>query len=93
MDRKILYKDKNIEIVVITLEPGYVGEYHYHDGNKCTMCILEGQMIEELRAFENDLPIISYFHENEKHYIDDTIGSHRVSTVLGSKSLHVYSKL
>lgn len=81
MERVVVFKNSNVERVLIALPPGYRGDTHDHPGIYCRFRILKGEMIEER---EDDTLV---YQEGQQGAIWDKLGAHRAC------SIHLYSKL
>lgn len=87
--RYVVYKNKEMEMVIITWAPNQQSGFHGHPG-ECIYRVLEGDILEELisKGGENK---ISIFSPGDTGYIDNSIGKHNMYSSLGAVTLHIYS--
>ena len=88
MERIVVFKNSNVECVLIVLPPGYMGDTHDHPGVYCTFKILQGEMIEHREGRDS-----TNYKSGEEGEIWDDLGTHRVCAPGGSTSIHLHSKL
>lgn len=78
--------------------PGQQSAFHGHEGSKCFVKVLQGDLIEQQVPYPNQTtpssPIsLKTLSENDVTYIDDSIGLHKVTNKsLNSPAitLHIY---
>lgn len=90
-NKKILYKNKKIELVLICWKKGQISEIHDHAKHGCILKLLNGY-IKETRYTPNlTNESITYIRSNDTSYIDDLHGYHKIEALQDSVSLHIYS--
>jgi len=94
-DRKIIYQDDMIDVVLILWEPNKESGIHDHPKNGCLLKILDGELIEELYSKEKHIKHIETkeWIKNDCSYIegDDILHSIKNENKKASISLHIYS--
>jgi len=88
-NRHILYKNDQIELVIITWCKGQSSGFHSHPG-ECVFKILQNQMSEIIKKDENIIKTNMYY-KDDIGYIDNNIGIHNMTAVDDSITLHIYS--
>jgi cysteine dioxygenase len=86
--RNLIYKEKDFELLLLCWKKGQESPLHYHDQKACWLTILDGQL-KETRLRKD-----SVLYKNTVHYIDDSIGPHRVYCPENKAiSLHLYKTI
>lgn len=77
--------------------PGQESAFHGHEGSKCFVKVLQGNLIEQQIPYPNQTTPSSSISqktlsENDVTYIDDSIGLHKVTnnSLLPAITLHIY---
>lgn len=89
--KNILYRNKDLEIILISWLPGQHSKLHSHPKNGCILKVLEGELhevkVNGKKTLETNIKI------NQVSTMHDNLGKHIISNI-GDKtavSLHVYS--
>lgn len=87
--RHVVYKNDELEMVIITWAPNQQSGFHGHPG-ECIYRVLRGDILEELEEVDgkNKVSILS---PGDCGYIDNSIGRHNMYSQYGAVSLHIYS--
>ena len=92
--KKCLFRDENIEILLIVWPPNYETAVHSHPEGGCISKCLKNNLLEE-RYNVNSLELIEKkkFKKNNISYIDNTLYYHRIKNLTDytAYSLHIYS--
>lgn len=88
-ERIVLFKNENIEVVLIRWPKGSVSPMHGHPGQDCVIHHMSGTLHE----YRDTGACIVISKDNPVSRIDDSVGKHRIEAVESSASVHVYSKL
>lgn len=88
--RNIVYSNNLFEIIIISWSPSSITPIHYHPENGCLLKILQGELNEELFLNNKDIKN-NILTTNSISYLDNNIGTHRISTKENTVSLHIYS--
>jgi len=91
-NRKIVYKNDSIEIIVITWSKNQSSRIHTHPENGCLMRILYGELIEE--KYNRNLELLgrSIIKKDNISYIEGDVITHKIiNSNQISVSLHIYS--
>lgn len=89
--KNILYRNSDLEIILISWLPGQHTKLHSHPKNGCILKVLEGEL-NEIKINEKDI-IESNIETGQVSLMHDDLGKHIISNV-GSEtavSLHIYS--
>ena len=91
--RRILYTDKNFEIVLISWGKYSEAPKHCHPENGCLLAVLEGDLIEERYTHGEELYETNYLNSSKIGYMHCDLGQHRVmnNNDYNTYSLHIYS--
>ena len=90
-NRHIVFKNENVELLVVTWNKNQSTKIHGHPKNGCLFKILEGY-IDEHKYENDDKTVINTFKQNDVGYIDNSIGYHKmVNDDNICVSLHIYS--
>jgi hypothetical protein len=89
-NRYIVYKNREIEIVIVTWASNQQSGFHGHPG-ECIFRVLEGVILEELKPVGSVENQISIFNAGDCGYINNSIGQHYMYSQNGAVSLHIYS--
>lgn len=93
--RTPIYKDDDLEIVVICFMPGQTSTVHDHQGSNCVIRVVKGRMLEQL--FRDNGEFIEFV---SNHYLNkgdvsglDGVAIHQISNVNkeGTVLLNFYS--
>jgi hypothetical protein len=91
IQRKIIHRNSNYEIIVIYWPAETMKDYHYHPNNGCILYVLTGKLLEIIKK-NNDHKEYQYLRENgDTSYIDDHKGIHKIVALEDSISIHIYS--
>ena len=89
-NRKLLYRDENIEMLLLCWEPYQYTKLHNHSCNGCLMKILKGNLGECI--FSHKGLTFNDYKVGDISYIDNKIGNHIIqNNDKNSVSLHIYS--
>ena len=88
-NRNIIYRSKNLELILISWQKDYETEHHFHPENGCLLRILEGSLMEDIKLDENNK--INFYGTNNISYMHNTKGSHKITALSQTFSLHLYS--
>lgn len=91
--RKVLLKNNNIEVCLLSWYPGSSSKIHGHSHNGCYMKVLEG-CLEEYKYDPKKISIIkkNTYMKNSLFFIDNSC-YHKIEnpTIFPAFSLHIYS--
>ena len=88
-NRNIVYKNNNLELIIVTWNKNQSTEIHEHPKNGCLFKILQGNIDEYLY---NDKIQFNNYKINDIKYIDNSIGKHKmINDDEICISLHLYS--
>ena len=89
--KNILFRNENIEIIIISWLPGQHTKLHSHPKNGCILKILEGELNEII--FNNGIMNEHKLKSKEVSFMHDNMGKHIISNVTNNTaiSLHIYS--
>jgi cysteine dioxygenase len=88
-NRKLIYRSENLELLLISWKKDYSTEYHFHPKNGCLLRILEGTLMENIKL--NDNITTNFYGQNNVSYMHDNKGSHKITALSQTFSLHLYS--
>lgn len=88
--KKIIYQNKNFELILIKWDKDSKTKIHKHPKNGCIMKVLDGKLIEK-RFNKDNICKESKLEINSIGYIDDNIGTHQIIALEESYSIHLYS--
>lgn len=91
--REVLFQNEQFELVLMTWGAGSSSPIHGHGGSQCYMQSLGGELIETRYRPYNAIPV----HEaklttGHVSYINDEASFHKLSSVTGAVSLHLYAR-
>jgi len=90
--KKLIFQNKLMDIYIITWSQNQESPIHNHAKGGCLHKILQGELIEDLYDHELNKIHETKLKTNQIHYIDDTIGFHKIkNNQKQSVSLHIYS--
>tara|TARA_B100000123_G_scaffold173990_1_gene129200 strand:+ start:226 stop:666 length:441 start_codon:yes stop_codon:yes gene_type:complete len=91
--KKLVHRDDNFEIKVLSWKPGDKSGIHNHSEFGCLMKVLQGNLQENIYSDNLNLLDIKHLSTNEVSYIDNTIGYHSINNNYNKDciSLHIYS--
>lgn len=95
--RNCLYRDQNLELILICWEPKQETSIHNHGGEECWLGICDG-VIEEQHFIQEGKSLKLIQSENlvegKVSYMNDKLGIHKLknSTKKRAMSLHLYAK-
>ena len=88
--RNLVYRDNEIEILLLCWKPEQETPIHDHAENGCIVKILEGKLTETIYMKEEQ--DIHEIEKGEITYLDNSIGIHKIkNNNVCSVSLHIYS--
>ncbi|MDT0559348.1 cysteine dioxygenase family protein [Ichthyenterobacterium sp. W332] len=95
--RNCLYRDENLELILICWEPNQQTSIHNHGGEECWLGICNGEIEEQHFIDENGaLKLIQCetLAEGNISYMNDKLGIHRLINNSDKRvmSLHLYAK-
>lgn len=90
-NKKTLFANNMVEIVLICWKEGQKSPIHDHPENGCIMKLLSGQLKEVRYTTNLKNNAVTYIKPNDVLYIDNYIGFHDIEALKDSVSLHVYS--
>lgn len=98
--RNLVYKDELFEMILLCWDVGQVTPIHNHQGQRCWMGVLDGQVEETLYAFPGPRSSPPTAKNSKQHvrgevaFITDEIALHRIAQVGPARavSLHLYSR-
>tara|TARA_Y100000592_G_C5242063_1_gene208797 strand:+ start:53 stop:451 length:399 start_codon:yes stop_codon:yes gene_type:complete len=84
-EKKIIYKNKDYELVLINWEKGSFTNFHNHPENGCVLKILDGKLYE---INDKNIPLIL-----NKNHVNYKLKNefHKITALEKSYSLHYYS--
>ena len=88
-NRNIIYRSKNMELILISWQKDYESSYHLHPENGCLLRTLEGSLMENIKI-EDDIKV-NYYVCNNVSYMHNSKGSHKITALSQTFSLHLYS--
>ncbi len=88
-NRKLIYRSDNLELLLISWKKEYSTNYHYHPENGCILRVLEGSLMEHVKL--DDKIETNYYIMNNVSYMHDIKGSHKITALNQTFSLHLYS--
>jgi len=91
-NRKTVFYNENLELVIITWLPGQKALLHNHPDNGCIFKILEGEIKENFVSIDNSTST-NYYKKGDFSYIDNNLGIHDMNNIYNKRcvSLHIYS--
>lgn len=95
--RNLVYRDNNIEVLIICWNRQQVSRIHDHPENGCIMKLLTGQLIEELYDLSHEntpvLKVSRAINANMISYQEGSRGLHKIKNLTDqvAVSMHVYS--
>jgi len=89
-NRNIVWKDENIEVVVISWMANQDSPIHNHTRGGCLFRVLEGILDEHLYTTQ-DIKYKTYTNKNGFAYIHNDIGTHKMLPKHNTVSLHIYA--
>ena len=87
--RNLVYRSENLELLLISWNKDYSTEYHFHPKNGCLLRILEGTLMENIKLDEKIKT--NFYGQNNVSYMHDDKGSHKITALSQTFSLHLYS--
>ena len=93
-NRHIVYKNENLELLIITWNKNQFTKIHDHPKNGCLFKILDGYIYEYRYNNLNDIKFndIKMYKKNDISYIDNSLGFHKmINDEDICVSLHIYS--
>ncbi|MCC6408520.1 MAG: cysteine dioxygenase family protein [Planctomycetes bacterium] len=97
--RNLVHKDELFELILLCWDVGQVTPIHDHQGQRCWMGVLDGQVEETLYALPEGgaAPRVRSAKQHERGavaFITDDIALHRIAQVGANRavSLHLYSR-
>jgi hypothetical protein len=88
-NRNIIYRSKNMELILISWQKDYETDYHLHPENGCLLRILEGSLMENIKDEESNK--MNFYGNNNVSYMHNSKGSHKITALTQTFSLHLYS--
>jgi cysteine dioxygenase len=93
--RKIVYRDNNIDIVIIAWNPHKESGVHNHPDRGCLLRIMRGTLIEKIFSLQKDLECIKehILSDNMISYQEGKNGIHNIQNATDEIiiSIHIYS--
>jgi cysteine dioxygenase len=92
-NRKRIYIDDKIEILVITWDKNHEAKIHNHSENGCFLKVLEGSLEEIVFSPNLNLQKKRILEKGNISYMDNKIGLHSVKNIFDEicVSIHIYS--
>lgn len=87
--RKLIYRSNNLELLLLSWKKDHSTEYHFHPENGCLLRILEGTLMENIKLDDNIKT--NFYSQNNVSYMHDNKGSHKITALSQTFSLHLYS--
>lgn len=90
--RKLVFRGKNVEILILSWKKGQRSKVHDHPKNGCILKVLKG-ILKEQRYCKEKLDVMekTMVKKGDISYIDNSKCYHDVEGVEDSVSLHIYS--
>ena len=88
--KNIIFKNDDLELILIKWERNAETTIHSHPKNGCILKLLEGKLKEE-RFINNKLYNSNELSVDSVGYMHDSLGSHKITALEDSYSLHLYS--
>lgn len=93
--RTPIFKDQNLEVVVICFAPGQTSTVHDHQGSNCVIRVVRGKMLEQLfKDNGKDIEFVSNHYLNKDDVSGlDGVAIHQISNMSkeGTVLLNFYS--
>jgi predicted metal-dependent enzyme (double-stranded beta helix superfamily) len=90
--RQVMFQNDQFEFVLMTWGAGSSSPIHGHGGSQCYMYVLSGELIETRYRPYNSMPVHEAKLTNGSvTHIHDEASFHKLSSVTGAVSLHLYS--
>lgn len=96
--RNCLYKDANLELILLCWERGQQTPIHGHNGEDCWVLLIEGGMKEVFFSKNDDGSLLAYSSQvivpNQITFMNDNQGYHKLENDCDGRSvsLHLYAK-
>ena len=86
-----IYCDELYEIYIIYWKEGYASPIHSHAENGCILYLLDGSLEEIVYSDSHTIINSKEIKSNQKSFIKNSLGFHKIKANKDSISLHIYS--